>query len=206
MTATAYRIVPQPAGERCARCADTELVLTPDAVGRLRKRCPKCDGVSLKRVRHPDELMMPQALVQVNERPALPAIAPGQLRCQVCAHGVEGSARFCATCSSDRQRPECVPALRTCLGCGATSPRPRHGRTTTASCDACKRPETRICLGCGAVGPRAKHGHSTVEQCRSCPRLHRSEIAWKSKPCKAAECGVVFQPRGPNGQYCEAHR
>jgi hypothetical protein len=86
---------PNVVSEICARC-DGPMVAKPDAVGRIRLRCPKCDGVSPPRPRHPDDAMIPQGLVHLVG--ALPPVAPGQLRCQRCARGVKGDRRFCAQC------------------------------------------------------------------------------------------------------------
>lgn len=81
----------------CARC-DGRMVITRDALGRERRRCPRCDGVSRVRV-HPDEVLLPQGLVRAQ---ALPSVLPGQLRCQRCARGVDPSERFCVTCKPGR--------------------------------------------------------------------------------------------------------
>lgn len=80
----------------CAGCSGA-MVLTPDAVGRMRLRCPTCQGVAQVR-RHPDDAMLPQGLVRTAE---LPLLEPGQLRCQVCAKGLSVNARF---------HPECLGA------------------------------------------------------------------------------------------------
>jgi hypothetical protein len=130
-------IVPVLAGESCARC-DGDMVLTPDAIGRLRKRCPRCDGVSRKRVRHPDDPMLPQALVRVQAPATLPAIGPGQLRCQRCARGVPVNRRFCDAC-----RPTGTPVrVCVCLGCGRQAPR-QGGAPTRKTCPVCKPTGTR---------------------------------------------------------------
>jgi hypothetical protein len=84
----------------CARC-DGQMVVTRNAVGVERVRCPRCDGVAKVR-HHPDEVLIPQGLVPAS---TLPPIAPGQLRCQWCARGVSGNARFCAdACRVARHR------------------------------------------------------------------------------------------------------
>ncbi len=85
----------------CARC-DRQMVITKDAVGRPRKRCPWCDGVAAVKA-HPDEVLLPQGLVRVKFA-ALPPIEPGQLRCQICAHGVNPRMRFCDGCLRDRNK------------------------------------------------------------------------------------------------------
>lgn len=77
------------------------MVATKDAIGRVRHRCPACDGVAAPRRGSPDDIaLMPQGLVALQNM--LPAITPGQLRCQGCAKGVEGQARFCARCGKAR--------------------------------------------------------------------------------------------------------
>jgi hypothetical protein len=132
--------------EVCARC-DGQMVTKPDAVGRPRLRCPRCDGVSAPRPRHPDDAMLPQGLVRVR---VLPEVRPGQLRCQRCARGVEGTARFCAECRSVK------PATGTghaCARCGRTIP-PRVGRPPK-SCDDCLTPaERRERMGGSAYNQR----------------------------------------------------
>jgi hypothetical protein len=99
--------------EICARC-DGQMVAKPDAVGRVRLRCPRCDGVSAPQVRHPDDAMLPQGLVKVHQ---LPPVAPDQLRCQRCAHGVIGEARFCVACVPPKQYQ---PKVCRCVECGRT--------------------------------------------------------------------------------------
>lgn len=79
----------------CARC-DGSMVITRDAIGRERQRCPHCDGVSSVRV-HPDDAQLPQGLVRANVV-ELPRIEPGQLRCQVCARGLSTNDRFHLEC------------------------------------------------------------------------------------------------------------
>jgi phage FluMu protein Com len=101
----------------CARC-DGTMVLTPDAIGRLRKRCPKCDGVAKVR-HHPDQVLVPVTLAKLTAD-ALPPVEPGQLRCQRCAKGVDGNVRFHTECAAaaaleKKQRP---------CGCGARFVRP----------------------------------------------------------------------------------
>jgi hypothetical protein len=83
--------------ERCM-CGEF-MIYTPDAIGRLRPRCPKCQGI-VKRTTRPDERLLPQTLVR--ESDLLPRVAPGQLRCQRCAKGVDGDRRFCAGCHPTR--------------------------------------------------------------------------------------------------------
>lgn len=196
---------PVLAGEDCAGC-DTPMVITRDAIGRPRKRCPKCDGVSHNR-RHPDEVLLPQGLVRA--MPTLPPVLPGQLRCQRCAHGVEGRARFCADChgktklkicscgtrfrpARNQQRCDaCLAAQRErstitlCIGCNRTWPRKPRCRAVVGSCNECrgfyvKGPALRTCLGCGATSPRAPGTRVTVKTCDVCPRPPR-RVA-KSKP------------------------
>lgn len=88
----------------CAKCGAAQ-VTTRDAIGRTRQRCPKCDGVAAPKRPNPNETFMPQALVPVHSQ--LPPIAPGQLRCQRCACGVEGRERFCAACVAEKaSRPK----------------------------------------------------------------------------------------------------
>jgi hypothetical protein len=113
----------------CARC-DGDMVITHDAIGRPRRRCPRCDGVAKRTPPHPDDVFMPQGLVRAN---GLPAIAPGQVRFQRCAHGITASARFCVECVNTRLTAE---KTRPCPKCG----RPtviRRGRPPK-DCEACR--------------------------------------------------------------------
>ena len=132
-----------PSVAMCPKGCGSELVMKPDAIGRMRERCPKCDGVSAPRPRHPDDAMIPQGLVHLVN--TLPPVAPGQLRCQRCADGVDGRARFCAAC------------IRRAKG---TGPRARrfHPPRLKGTLQACHY-QTKVCRTCGAVftptGPRA---------------------------------------------------
>lgn len=99
----------RPEHEDCETCG-TPLVFSPDAIGRLRGRCPACEGTAPRRPPHPDEVLVPQSLVRAST--ALPPIAPGQLRCQRCACGVDGRARFCPEC--ERRRRPAPKSRRTC--------------------------------------------------------------------------------------------
>lgn len=117
----------------CARC-DRRMVVTKDAIGRERYRCPHCDGVAQSR-HHPDEVMLPQGLVRAS--PALPPISPGQLRCQRCAKGVEGDHRFCPGCRPGRGRDH-VPRSyqpKPCARCSAVF-QPSGPRALF--CEACR--------------------------------------------------------------------
>lgn len=112
MTAPAFT---ERSGEACARC-DTDMVITYDAPRRPRKRCPKCDGVSKKAAPNPDMVLVPVQLVPLaTVASALPAIEPWQPRCQLCAHGVETTERFCL---------RCVP--KGAIGARAYHPKPSH--------------------------------------------------------------------------------
>jgi hypothetical protein len=92
-------LVSHPTPSRiCARCDDgvtRSLVISHDAIGRERLRCPHCDGVAKPRPAHPDDVRLPQGLVTAQ---MLPPLAHGQLRCQLCAKGVPFTARFCDEC------------------------------------------------------------------------------------------------------------
>lgn len=96
---TAPALLFAAASEICARC-DGAMVVTEDAIGRKRHRCPRCDGVAEPRPRHPDDARKPQALVPIAS--PLPPIGPGQLRCQLCACGVPITERFCESCAPRR--------------------------------------------------------------------------------------------------------
>jgi hypothetical protein len=134
----------------CAGC-DGQMVVTKDAIGRERRRCPKCTGVAAVR-RHPDEVLLPQGLVRAS---LLPPIGAGQLRCQMCARGVDPKDRFCATCQEQRTaraeaerlqrvnanrsyaRLHTVYAVKVCVGCESqyrpTGPRALYCETCRAN-------------------------------------------------------------------------
>lgn len=85
----------------CPHGCGSYLEFTPDAIGRMRERCPSCDGVARRpSVLHPSLRATAQALVPVTRAGefTLPPVAEGQLRCQRCARGVDGSKRFCGAC------------------------------------------------------------------------------------------------------------
>ena len=185
--------------ERCADC-DTRLVITYDALQRPRKRCPKCQGVSHVKP-HPDEVLVPVTLQRLTAS-ALPPVAPGQLRCQVCAKGLEGRGRFHPECQAARQRErrrrrcacgamfvprggakQCAdcrehgrkPKPRLCTGCNRLSDAP-FGRRVVTSCAWCRTPRKsspRLCLNCGAEWPRYG-GRQTTSHCAKCPPKTRT--------------------------------
>jgi hypothetical protein len=105
----------------CSGC-DGQMVFRKDAIGRDYLRCPTCSPFARDPVRHPDDAMLPQGLVRTDavrvvreivrvEVPVpapppervveLPPINPGQVRCQLCAVGVDPRSRFCPKCAKD---------------------------------------------------------------------------------------------------------
>jgi hypothetical protein len=117
----------------CAGC-DGQMVVTKDAIGRERRRCPKCTGVATVR-RHPDEVLIPQGLVRAS---LLPPISAGQLRCQLCARGVDPTERFCTPCQQGRRsyaRTHSVYAAKPCHRC-TTLFQPTGPRSLF--CEACR--------------------------------------------------------------------
>lgn len=131
---------PMPAGDfasivsssqlACPRKCGEYIVFTPDAIGRMRERCPKCDGVAKSPTLRPGEVRRPQH--------GLPMIKPGQLRCQVCARGVMKTARFCVDCQpATTLEAKSTFGVKHCLRCAepfqATGPNSKY----------CKRPECR---------------------------------------------------------------
>lgn len=137
---TALEQIMQSAQEINCACG-TPMVAGNDAIGRVRHRCPVRDGVAPPRRRSPDDIaLMPQGLVRIA---ALPPIQPGQLRCQVCAKGVDGDARFCASCEAartedERSRQRRLAAEHRCLRCMEVIP-PKTGRPQKI-CDGCLTP------------------------------------------------------------------
>lgn len=175
----------------CARC-DGPMVITQDALGRPRKRCPRCDGVSRVR-RHPDEVRVPITLGKLTAD-ALPPVAPGQLRCQRCAKGVDGNVRF---------HPECMAAYqlakkqRRC-SCGALFVRPQGSRAD--ACPAClarrrQKGATQVCTGCNRIRKREGRQRLVVSSCPDCRPAAASMTVcacgnrWPREPWKRARVG-----------------
>lgn len=129
----------------CARC-DGRMVITKDAIGRERHRCPFCDGVAPPRTLHPDEVLVPQTLVRAT---MLPPVRPGQLRCQVCAKGVEGNGRLCpehmrvAKKRAGQTRVARGPSLYPPKPCKACSRNFQPTGPNSRYCDPCLTPEQR---------------------------------------------------------------
>lgn len=139
----------------CGNGCGSELVFTPDAIGRLRERCPSCDGVApivysphvaRPQGNHPELQPAPAPTPQL-----LPRIEPGQVRCQGCAHGVAPEARLCVRCelaaaeSAKAERAaarEAAKAARAARGYHIPECRKCH-RSFTAS-----GPATRTCPEC----------------------------------------------------------
>lgn len=119
---------------RCPKGCGTYLEFTPDAIGRLRERCPTCDGIGRRPALHSSLQATQQALVPIVRvaEYSLPPIAPGQLRCQRCAFGVEPKLRFCDACTAV-----------------LTAPKPRKVKAPGAqvACERCGRPIERGKVG-----------------------------------------------------------
>jgi hypothetical protein len=161
----------------CAGC-DGPMVITKDAVGRERVRCPRCQGVAEPR-RNPNDAMVPQGLVKATGEPRvirqivrvevpapppepvriveLPPIKRGQLRCQLCAYGVDPASRFCSECASAGQ----------------------------ALIEAAKRKQEEN------RGARVERTYAP------------KPCAWR---VGESFCGEMFTPTGPRSEYCEPHR
>lgn len=116
----------------CPKCFGP-MVTKLDAIGRTYQRCPSCQGLAKPEHRIPGEVLVPQTLIRSNRQRALPPIREGQLRCQQCARGVEGFARFCADCARQRQA---MLLTRPCKRCGTAVPR-RRGRPAN-DCPSCR--------------------------------------------------------------------
>lgn len=214
----------------CARC-DGQMVISYDALQRPRKRCPKCDGVARARPVHPDQVLVPVTLAKLTPD-ALPHVEAGQLRCQRCAKGVEGKARFHPEClaaiSLERRQRRCacgavfvptagakrcatcrtnkrVAAPRLCTGCNRLLPAAR-GLRIVSSCSQCRvrPPKTRTCTGCGRQRPRTT-GPSVVRSCAECRRSGPTTArVYSTKICRRCENG--YTPTGPRQRYCGACR
>jgi hypothetical protein len=170
----------EPSRERVeCRCGEGHAAVPEfDAIGNLVFRCPVRRPKRAGRTVHPEHTLVPVRLMRQSEALAmqLPPVAPGQLRCQLCAHGVDGKARLCRTCrrsqrNSRRRRwiQRTKKPLTVCLcACGRTH-ETRNGRTTC-----------RTCLHCTPVGTvRAR--------------------AYKPKPCE--RCHRPFTPTGPRAKW-----
>lgn len=109
--------------QRCPECKGDlvfYVVQTPrssrEKPGDLADYCPTCHhGRKPDGARPKPKGFVPQTLVRED---ALPRIEPGQLRCQRCAHGVEGNGRFCLRCTRRGQGSRTY-AEKPCLECGA---------------------------------------------------------------------------------------
>lgn len=143
---------------RCGRCGEY-VTLTPDAIGRLNERCPKCDRVAPRRHVNPNDALIPQTLVRPEQ--LLPRVRPGQLRCQRCARGVEEQARFCVDCLRAQHLLE---RAKLCPQCGESFVPTRYQRR----CDRCEtKATTRPCRSCGQPTPRRPGRPSNdCEACR----------------------------------------
>lgn len=92
----------RPASNRCATCGN-DLAFDTNCEGIVNEGwCSTCQSGTKPISRSSLNAMARGALVPGGGLlPALPTVRPGQLRCQRCAHGVEGTKRFCRTCTSD---------------------------------------------------------------------------------------------------------
>lgn len=170
----------------CPKCLGA-MVTKLDAIGRTYQRCPTCQGVAKPEHRIPGDVQVPQTLILSNRQRALPPIREGQLRCQLCAEGVEGFARFCVDCNRVRQAKAIEPSDRTCTGCGATRPRRLHEHATVSRCERCPVPQ-QTCLQCGLMSPRMSKQAITTTDCSACRTVpRRSKQRALTRPCKG--CG-----------------
>lgn len=191
-----------PAGVlRCQSCAHP-------VVGDARL-CPKCElpGLSKKDVArmhreredreaaaapprprpelpHPLHLHLNRAALVRNAGDA-PAPTRKKPKADPLAHAVAHQER-------QRSATPAVAQVRVCLNCGATSPYTR-GRKELLSCVMC--PPTPTPTSPAKVKTPAPIA-AAVPGAR----------AFAPKKCRKKRCKTVFQPTGPNGRYCEAHR
>jgi hypothetical protein len=177
-----FELDPNPAHSMiCASC-DGPMVITKDAVGRARLRCPSCQGVA-KPYRHPDDAMLPQGLVPVNGAPPrvirevvrvevpapaiatrtvveLPPLESGHLRCQLCGVGINPHHRFCGDCAEGGQL--ILAALR--------------------------------------LRERAERGDPPRARYKPKP------CQYPVDPESGQKCGELFTPTGARSDYCDRHR
>lgn len=113
--------------------------------------------------------------IKVERVLCLPAIAPGQLRCQSCAGGIPAGARFCADCIGDRATDATRKPCRECQTPFVPSrAHPTHCRLCSGEKRARQRPSRaklgamRSCLTCGADTPRTPgRPKKDCEACRA---------------------------------------
>jgi hypothetical protein len=187
-------LIPKPSTEipYCSRGCGTAVELTPDAIGRLRERCPKCDGIARPPVLRPGEVRRTQEIElgapsgrrSIALSPGvyrLPDIDPGQLRCQVCARGVTGNRRICEPCVADRRtaaaaaRPKAEKPPKLCKECSTNPIRRRDGKygRPPQRCDACQDRRNGLAkapCACGRDKPRRRVKCDTCLAARVGPR------------------------------------
>jgi hypothetical protein len=210
----------------CARCPQfgrkTELVFGCNAIGQTTTRCPACDGVAPRRKANPNEVLRPQALIGAAQ--LLPPCPPGVLRCQSCAHPVEGDERLCVKCALPglskserlrireerlarleakrppapaRERPTMPPSLY-------SAPRP-------VAPDALERVVAREERKAAKKQPPRKTAPIAVsaplpDAERSARSLGRINAKYKDRPCEEPGRGALFTPSGPRSRFCPVHR
>jgi phage FluMu protein Com len=169
--------------ERCKTCNEF-LVYTPDAIGRLRARCPRCQGVAKQRPR-PNAVLVPMTLAEVERLPQLPPITPGQLRCQRCARGVARRVdRFCAEC------------------------RPLVAQESRALRLEREKGQPRSCA-CGVTFTPTFHRQRTCPDCKTARKRAVTKALWSGATRfapRTCACGAIFAPRGPSSYRCDACR
>lgn len=90
----------RPAPTRCTTCG-SDLTYGTDGSGNEIAWCATCQEGPRPLSRSSQRARETGALVSQGLVPALPTVRPGQLRCQRCACGVEGTKRFCVSCTAD---------------------------------------------------------------------------------------------------------
>lgn len=187
----------------CPKGCGAKLELTPDAIGRLRERCPRCDGKAKPPVIRPGEVRRSQEVeygrpVERRSSIALPAgvyrlpsIAPGEVRCQRCARGVPPNRRVCKPCIADARsaraaaRPKKEKPKKLCPDCGVVELRARSGKygRPPQRCEACQAkrklgPLPR-CWDCKGGAPRGR------KKCDAC----LAKTAAKKAVRTCSKCG-----------------
>lgn len=190
----------------CPKCGGS-VDFTTDAIGRLRERCRRCDGVAPTPFARPGEVRRTQTIeigapvVRVAPPIALPAgvyrlpeIQLGQLRCQYCARGVEGKRTVCKACVAERRAAKAVPKkekpAKLCRECGVVPLARRAGKfgrppQRCADCQAKKDlGPVPTCWVCKGEAPR---GHKKCDDCRAKTAANRQK--------KCTRCGSVDVPK-----------
>lgn len=166
--------------ERCGTCGEY-MQYTTDALGRLRSRCPKCQGVAARSARHVDD---PPFIALVPSTQLAAAPLPPPVPGEPCAH-----------CGQKVRRGK-SRARKPCLRCGGPKEAAGTRRLLCVSCQAMPRPKpARLCRRCGVTALPPK-----VLVCDRCKLRHEKERKYRQGYCA---CGAP-KPAGSGRRLCAA--